>query len=127
MKQNAEARLAELTEERLKYVSLEDEIKSEVNHQEQDLQKSERLDEYHRDYLNFEKWKRAQHKKIKGYQEEGAKLTDAEKEIKRELAELIVKEAHFKKILKASFDQRKLTNSQLESERSQNIWLQSKQ
>lgn len=126
MKQNTEARLAELSETRLKYGRLIGETKAEIDNQEQALEKTESLDEYHMDYLNFEKWKASQLNKVSGYQEQDAKLREAQSEIKKELAELIVKEAHFKKNLKASLNQKKLTDSQSESERTQNIWLQSK-
>jgi len=126
MKQNTEARLAELSEAKLKYDRLIGEVKSEVSHQEQDLKRSECLDEYHMDYLNFEKWRQSQLNKVNIYREECEKLLQAQNEIKKELAELIVKEAHFQKSLKANLDQKKLADSQLESERTQNIWLQSR-
>lgn len=126
MKQNTEARLAELSEAKLKYDRLIGEVISEVSHQEQGLKRSEFLDEYHMDYLNFEKWRQSQLNKVNIYREECEKLLQAQNEIKKELAELIVKEAHFKKSLKANLNQKKLTDSQLESERTQNIWLQSR-
>jgi len=126
MKQNAEARLAELSEQRLKLGSLIRYVKQDIENQAANLSKKESIDGYHSDYLNYEKWKASQLGKIDSYQDQDRGLIEAQKNIKRDLAELIVKETYFKKSLKFDLDQKKLTESQLESERTQNIWLQTK-
>lgn len=126
MKQNAEQRLAELSEQRLQIGKKIKAIQNEIDRQYQDIQKASNLDKLHLDSQTFEKWKLSQQKNIDDYHTKDAVLVDDQKDVKTAIAEFIVKENYFKNSLEMSLKQKMLKQDNLEAERSQNIWLQNK-